>query len=440
MIGHLSESNRRRRSTEQHRRSVRRRVANRVRILAIILGVVTLVGALLFLGQAVGTKALFPEGPWRMAFIYAGASVSLFVLGALLDRRGWFRRHHNAVSDATPHKSRKRKHRHARPPKMAQSQGKDGMVLVLVIVLLGVMSMLLMHLQHQALLTRRADEQILEFSRLRVAAADEIWMRIQGLSKKEEQRFDALDEPWTRMHEVDRPDGITTISRITDLNRYIDINNLRLPESFPGPNVTEDILIEALTHAGDFTPIERIGAVQDWIFDEPIGARGSRYYREQDPPYDTPGTWMHTWQELDWIYGFEPAYFERRHRNQMGRPFTASVTDMITIVPGPRRRPIPININTATPELLASLTGPAQESIARYIELARAERPFQSVDALIAHADPVLFAALRPFVDVRSTHFLVEAQAWANHRRIHVRALIERSASGDCRVLQWVSQ
>ena len=120
------------------------------------------------------------------------------------------------------------------------------------------------------------------------------------------------------------------------------------------------------------------------------------------------------------------------------RRFEANIKNLIAVIPGPRERPTPININTATAELLEALVGTANEPLARYIQLTRLERPFRSLDALLPFIDTGTLQFLRPFADVRSSHFLLDMQALHNDQRVRVRAVAERSPEGDTRIHQWV--
>jgi type II secretory pathway component PulK len=418
-----SASNRRRRASPQHRRSARYRAANRLRILATVLGYLSLVIAALFTALAAFGKEPFPTGQWLVAIGYLGGGLFCLLLRFLFRRSSPVRR---------PEPPQPRI-----PPRI--DPNKTGMALILTLVLLGVLSTLLLHLQATARAARRIDQQLWQETRLQWALTDEAFHRIQEIADKPDQQIDHLDETWNQMREKVRPDGIVTLSQVTDLNRFFDLNNLVL-DQFAGPNITENVLIEALTHAGDFTPLERIEALRDWIDADTEGARETTFYREQDPAYTTPDTWLHSWRELLWIDGFDPAYFERKPVYQPHRPFQANVVDLVSIVPGPRNQPVPVNINTATPELLESLTGPGRESIARYILLARSERPFLSIDALISRLDPALFAGLRPFITVRSSHFLVEVQAFDQSDRRRLRAIAQRASDHSLRIVQWLIQ
>lgn len=423
---HTSASQKRRRATPQHKRSARRRAANRLSQLVTVLAVLSLAIALFFFGMAWWHTQRFAEDFWLVGLAYLGGALFCLLIRAVFSlNRRIVRRSSRPVVRAPD-----------KPPAPTEPQ-KSGMVLILTLVLLGVMAALILHLQHAARLTRQTETRLLQQARLRVALIDETFRRLEALGTDEDQHVVALDSPHFDQVEVERPDGIITLSRMTDLNRYVDLNNLWLGEEFPGPNLTEDILIEAMTQAGDLTPIERLQALREWIDPSEDGIRSSDYYAQRDPPYRTPNTWLHSWNELRWVAGFGPDYFEEHPWYRAGQPFTANMVDLITIVPGPRSRPVPININTASAYLLEAAMGPERSALARYILLARAERPFRSLDALLSRVDPALFTLVRPFLDVRSTHFLLEVAAIEDGHRLAARAVAHRDRDGKVNILQW---
>ncbi len=416
-----SESNRIRHSTPQHRRSVRRRMANRARIMATVLGALSLLFAIFFLIMSLWRDALFPTArSWQMCFAYAGIGLFLFLMRYLLGRDTRRKLRNRATTS-----------RHA-------SSRKSGMILLLTLVLLGVISALALYLQQAAFAARQADLRHLERTQLRLALLDEGFARLQELADDVELDVDHLEKEWLSHREVERADGIVTLSRIRDLNRYIDINNLYLPDEFAGANQSETMLVEAMTQAGDFTPLERLVAIRDWIDPDDEGIRESAFYLEKNPGYEVANTWLHSWSELLWIEGFTPDYFQPPTVYRLGRAFEADINTLMTLIPTPREQPIPININTAAPELLAAIAGPDHERVARFIQLTRIDRPIRSIDALQPYLQEGALPFLRPFLDVRSTYFVLEMMAAINRHHGHARVIAERDDQGRVHILQWV--
>lgn len=422
-----SRSQKRRHATPQHRRAATRRVLNKARLLFLILGVLSMV-----LGAVLALLAFFQSQPmtqpiWMICLAYAGGGLLLLLLHTLLglSKRGRRRKGGGRPAEEIPERT-------------APARGKDGMVLVLVLVLLGMTTVLLFHVQYTARMTQQADLKRWQDARLRTALIDEGLHRARQLADDDDLAVDHLEKAWLDNTETVRPDGITTISRVTDLNRYVDINNLNLGDDFSRQNHTERFLIEAMTKAGDFTPIERTVALTDWMDADDDGIRESEFYLAMDPPYAVPDTSLQSWNELLLIHGFTTEYLERKPLHVIGRPFSANIVDLLALVPGPRNQPVPVNINTAPIEVLESIFGLEQEPLAQYIRIARADRPFRSIDALLAQADQALFTELAPFLSVRSTHFLIEVRAFEERRNAGLRAVVHREPEGRVHILQWV--
>jgi type II secretory pathway component PulK len=320
------------------------------------------------------------------------------------------------------------------------TNSRSGMALVLALVLTGLLTALALHIHSISLLHRRIDQQVLDQARLRAALTDEAFALLRALANDSTPQLFALDHDLLRRTEKERPDGITTLSRIVDLNRFVDLNDLVPDESFSGYPHSERIIEELMLQCGDFAAVPRITALKDWIRPQANSARGPEFYLRRDPPYETANTWLHTWNELLLIEGFAPDYFEPKPMHAVGRPFSANFIEHITLIPGPRARPMKININTATPEVLHAVMGPAHEPITRFILTARQDRPFRSIEALIAQADRAWFTELAPFVDVNSTHFVVEVSAFAGARRANLRAIAQRLPNGTLAIKTWTLQ
>ena len=106
---------------------------------------------------------------------------------------------------------------------------------------------------------------------------------------------------------------------------------------------------------------------------------------------------------------------------------------------GHRTGVTPVNINTASQTVLEGVLGMEREPLIRYILLTREDRPFRSMDGLLAAADPALLRDFRPYLDVRSSHFEVRARASDPLRHtMDVRAWVHRDPQGVVRILRWM--
>jgi type II secretory pathway component PulK len=98
----------------------------------------------------------------------------------------------------------------------------------------------------------------------------------------------------------------------------------------------------------------------------------------------------------------------------------------------------PVNVNTASREVLMGVLGIAQESLVQLIRAQRNESPIRSIDQFYAQIGKTVPDELRPYLGVRSRCFAVDAQAYAEGRTERLRVLAQRDSKGNVDVVQWV--
>lgn len=91
---------------------------------------------------------------------------------------------------------------------------------------------------------------------------------------------------------------------------------------------------------------------------------------------------------------------------------------------------IPLNVNTASPEVLAAVFGDRGGATAAAIVAARAARPFNSLGDLRARVPQAQIGADDVSLAVRSEYFLVSVEARQGTTLARARALLHRGSSG----------
>lgn len=120
--------------------------------------------------------------------------------------------------------------------------------------------------------------------------------------------------------------------------------------------------------------------------------------------------------------------------------FSGDIAAAAVVVPVALTQPIPINLNTASREVLMALAGLQHEDAVRSVLALRMVQPFESLGALLM-AHPELAAKLGDSVRVNSVYFRVRARAALGDQFSTVLAWVERDFhSGDIRILQWVPE
>jgi general secretion pathway protein K len=309
---------------------------------------------------------------------------------------------------------------------------RQGGVLLLVLVLLGLIAGMVLQAQVRArgalLGSRRAAARL----ELRRAAADSVRAALQRLADDEDLRADATNDLWAAAEDTVNPLGIATLVRVTDEDRLFDLNNLAVTAS-AGLRAPADIVGDILAQCGVFYAAEPVGAMADWMDGDDAGLRESAFYASKDPPYRCANRPLYDWTEVLLVEGWTRELFRPRERTGRAAAYEASAADCLTVLPVPRTRPLSVNVNTAAPEVLRAVLGLANDAVADSILALRAVRPIRSIEALSALGDPLLSAAVGPYLDVRSRFFRVRARAYRDGESLALEALAQREPSGRVR-------
>jgi len=312
------------------------------------------------------------------------------------------------------------------------------MVLVFVMLVLALVSSLLIQVQVGTRTSLRREEALLREVLLRAAASDGIHDAL-GILADDDPAIDHTNELWATPRMSVRPSGIETRTRITDQNRYFDLNNLAdeaapFKERSPG-----DVLMDIMTHCGHFTPISQVEALKSWVDADSEGYAESSFYAQLDPPYTAADRWLYSWRELLWVRDFDRQMFDRHRPRSVADAMRAALIDCIAVVPAPRTNPLAVNVNTADMDVLMGVFGIGQDALVRSLVFMRNRRPMASLGDLTLIADPEgpLKGAL-PYLDVKSRFFEIESTAVQEQHTETVRALAYRGPEGIIDVIQWV--
>ena len=321
-----------------------------------------------------------------------------------------------------------------RPPRRSSPRGGPaGSVLLLVLLITASLSVMaaavtgLVHLKLRSAASRLQRETLL------TAAA---WRVRLTAARLPEMLGPAGSDLTTNVVEETTPDGISLITRIADMNRRFDLNNLAAGKIGDGVRRPGEILADLLTLCGDFAPLPRVEALRDWIDDDDEGHYEADFYGKLDPPYRCANTFLRGWRELLAVHGFSRQYFAPRPAAVPAEPFQADPRKCLCILPLPRARPVPVNVNTAPEPVLAAVLGlDAAEAAARIVQ-ARRLRSYESLEPLRILLGTRKFEAVHPYLDTRSTFFEIHTHASRQGRTADVIALVQ-IRDGDVRCLRW---
>lgn len=432
-----------------HKRQSRNRFLKRTSSLFKILGILALlisgVLTLVYPFRAMIDRPIH----LNMTLAYGAGSASCFLLHWLLERIRDFNlrpldttratrknAYRKAASD--DRKRRKRPMQYVRELPDKES-GKEGAVLILVLVLVALITGLVLQAQISARGRLRLHEANLRQVQLHNAATEGIRQALEILASDADLKVDHLDEPWTKPFRYTDPDHVSVFVSIEDENRYFDINNLSVPY-VPGSTHRNpiDIYLDLLNQCGEFSAVVLGNALLDWIDEDDQGLNETSFYLEQDPSYQPGNRLVYQWNEVLWIDGYTRTMFDRRVQTSMFEAFESDLIDSITILPVPRPAAIPVNLNTAAKGALRGVLGMGYEGLVDTILATRLIRPIRSLAAVAVAEDPEVVAMWQPYVTVQSSYFRIQAAAHIEGHSEQIQVLALRTGEGDMRILQWV--
>jgi len=251
-------------------------------------------------------------------------------------------------------------------------------------------------------------------------AAEEWSQRILRQDKKD-TTIDSLDETWAFQLPPLPVDGGSIQGTITDLNACINVNAL-----------LKDGAIDVTTRARLSQLFRNLGvktdptqAITDWIDKDlettnPNGAEDG-YYLNLQTPYRTANTPLHSISELRLIRGFEDNKIYT-----LVKPYLCAF-----IIDGD----ISINVNTASAEVLQSLSTSMTKQLAADIVEQRTQQPFNDIKEFTKFAKLGTIIRDTKKLSTSSDYFLLRTQAIIGQANKVMYSIIYRDDAGKTKVI-----
>jgi type II secretory pathway component PulK len=292
-----------------------------------------------------------------------------------------------------------------------KGDGRSGMVLMLVLVVVGALALLVYHVQVSAQVWSSQAGRGLERARLRAAARDAAWLALSGLAADAETAADHTNEAWAAPTQLDYPDGVSAWARVEDEERRVNLNNLAVAAPAAGGRSAFQVVSDLLGLAGRSDP-----------------AADARALRQRlDAPAGEAAAWHESLVDLRTRLGGESDAWRR-------------AAEWFSALPATPARATPVNVNTAPAEVLRGVLGPGRDAVVDWLLALRRQHPLASLEPLAAALGPGALEDARLFFDTRSRYFSVLARAGRNGASEEVYALAERDDQGAVRILRWVER
>lgn len=241
-------------------------------------------------------------------------------------------------------------------------------------------------------------------------------------AKTDPKNVDSLNELWAqKIPPIPLGDGFVSIE-ITDEQGKFSVNKLDsgfMPVNGPIMRSWMVRLLEEFELKGELAY-----TIADWIDkndDEelPDGAE-SRYYEGLEEPYQTKNKPLDSLQELRLIKGMDDDTFTR-------------LKNFLTVYADG-----PVNINTASKEVLLSLSDDMSEGIADEIIARRIENRFDTVQDVSKETfiRESLYGEISKFINVRSNYFSITSTGEVNQIKKTINAMVKRE-NDKTKIIYW---
>ncbi len=311
----------------------------------------------------------------------------------------------------------------------AAKTSERGVALLVTMMALALMTLLVMDFTTTASLGYRSAAGQANQVRSEYLARSAISVGLSLLSTDAQQDalaktpHDGLDEPWAQpFPPVPLGGGFAQIS-IVDEARKLDINLLINPRTGQPNPVYVAITERLFTNIGVNPAL--VPAIVDWLDPDSVESPGGAeadYYLQLIPPYEPRNGPMPTIGDLRMIRGVDDETFFR-------------LQQFLTASPEPR-----VNINTASPEVIAALVPQLSNDVSMVKEIiqARTVQPFLMVTD-VGNLSGLGDAAtdLMKLITTRSAYFtLTGIGVFAGARR-RITGTFRRNANGTSMLASW---
>ena len=344
-------------------------------------------------------------------------------------------------------------------------RGERGMAILtaMLVIALGTITMVAITSSQRFALQREQNEGALALARNLAVSGERFAAALLYRDRQagDRENSDSLDDDWAQSIPPIPIDDLAVIQGcIVDLQGRFNLNNLVNAEGVVSqPHYAQ--LGALLQRLGIVA--EKAQAVVDWVDADvnatvPDGAEDD-FYTGLDPAYRAANAPFAAVSELKLVKGFWPSIDEEREDYELLLPHVAALP------PRPDGQPTTVNVNTATPEVLASLgpeVAPLAADLSRWDTLAyedypecedlfdlesdgpetltgeeRDTTPYESrllFDQEVDTADTGNAISAVGY-DVRSDYFQVRIDIVAENARLTQYTLFERDGEGRSRVL-----
>ncbi len=305
-------------------------------------------------------------------------------------------------------------------------QNGAAIIMALLIVALAT-SMAAFMAQQQSLWQRQVESQLDRAQARRIGMAGVDWARAVLGEDARVNSYDHGKELWALLLPALPVEGGEVVGVIEDRQGLFNLNNLVRGGAASAPDVAQFQRLLALLGL----PAELATALTDWmdagsVAQDPGGAEDV-YYLGLARPYRAANRALSELGELTLVRGFDGRTIESLRSFVAVLP-VAGVAGVAGVV----------NVNFASPEVLAAVLPDMSLSDARVLVQQRSGQPFKDVADFEKRVGIKMSDESKSFISVSSQFFLVTGRASVGRAQVTTQALLQRSSGWPSVVWQSV--
>lgn len=231
------------------------------------------------------------------------------------------------------------------------SQSGVAIITALLVVALGTITVVAITSRQQLDLQRERNEALIQSARSFANAGERFASSLLFIDHEAglRENTDSLDDDWAQTIPPISIEQMLMQGCIVDMQGRFNLNNIVNAEGEQDP-VQYEILRRLLAELG--IEVVKAEAILDWVDKDfnatiPDGAEDD-YYTGLTPPYRTSNGSFSSVSELQLVKGFSPSVEEEKEDYELILPHVAA----LPTINGQTQ----VNVNTATPEVIASLS------------------------------------------------------------------------------------
>lgn len=307
--------------------------------------------------------------------------------------------------------------------RLERARGQRGAALLMAIAAAALLTAIAVELIESAQGELRLAESYRDNFRARWAARAPVALAIETL-KEDGEGFTGFTQKWAELAEDLEVGGVKVRFRIEDESAKFNFNALASKDK-----ARQKLVLDALKAMFSEKDLDTdyVDYLRDWIDEDKdetaSGGEGS-YYRSLSEPYDVKNAPLDSLSELGLVRGYSPNVLKKMGVDISPSGGGLGVHPLYTVFSDER-----INLNTASPELLNTLSNDLPDSFIQDVLDRREKDPIQKVEDIktMAGMSEEIFKKVSPLLSVKSSYFSVTSEATAGRITKRLTAVLRRN-------------